>query len=327
MTDPRLIEAATWSERLAEAPGAITRARFAAWRRKPGSKEAWDSVAAARDTIAVLASHPELQALRDGLIDHDEPRFAARRRPLWVLAAAACVAAVAPLALWQLAGNPIAPPAQQALVYRTAPGKRLTVALPDGSRLTLNTASRVRVAYSDNERRLELDQGQGLFEVAKDAKRPFRVSSGGQTVTAHGTVFDVRHAADAVQVALVEGKVSVAAAGTARAAPVLLRPDDVLTATAKGVSVRHMPGRAEALASWTTGRLVFMDETLANAVAEMNRYGSSRIVVADSRAAQMRISGSFRIGDVRPFLEMLELGFPVRVERSADGTAHLSSRR
>nr|WP_274705084.1 FecR domain-containing protein [Sphingomonas sp. H160509] len=239
-----------------------------------------------------------------------------------MLAAAACAAVVAPIAWLRFADDATTTrPATQiadAPVYRTATGQRLMVTLTDGSRLTLDTDSRVRVAYNDAERRLVLERGQALFEVAKHQPRPFVVTAGSQSVTAHGTAFDIRLDPGAVQVALVEGLVSVAAKG-GHAKPVAMVPDDVLTAAAGSVSLRHVPGIALALSSWSEGRLVFEDTTLRHAIAEMNRYGTPRIALADTKAGDVRISGSFRTGEVQPFLDALQMGFPVTVARRADG--------
>jgi transmembrane sensor len=130
----------------------------------------------------------------------------------------------------------------------------------------------------------------------------------------------------AVQVALVEGLVSVATKG-GHGKPVGMVPDDVLTASARGVSVQHIPGRALALSSWSEGRLVFEDETLRRAVAEMNRYGAARITIADAAAGRVRISGAFRTGEVQPFLDALEMGFPVTVDRHGNGGITIASKK
>lgn len=323
VTDPRLIDAAGWAERLEGDPSAATRARFAAWHAQPGHGEAWAAVTAAHKAVTDVADHSDLLALRHAAV----ARVALARPPArlapWAWAAAACAVAAAPLAWWQYPARAPAVQVAAAPVYRTAVGQRLMVTLSDGSRLTLDTASRVRVAYTATERRLVLEEGQALFEVAKHQSRPFVVAAGGRSVTAHGTSFDVRLHPGAVQVALVEGKVIVAGGG---AAPVALAPDDVLTASELGVSVRHVPGLPQRLASWSEGRLVFDDDTLQQAVAEMNRYATPGIAIADAAAARIRISGSFRTGDVQPFLDALQIGFPVTVRRDRDGRTIIGSR-
>lgn len=318
--EPVMTEAAKWAERLDDDPSDATRVRFEDWRAHAGHDAAFAAVAEARTMSAALADHPEMLALRHAAVARIALAREPRRAVRWMLAVAACAAVVAPIAWLRLADNATTTGQAQiaeAPVYRTATGQRLIVTLTDGSRLTLDTDSRVRIAYSDAERRLVLERGQALFEVAKHQRRPFVVTAGSQLVTAHGTAFDIRLDPGAVQVALVEGVVSVASKG-GHAKPVAMVPDDVLTASAGGVSLRHVPGIALALSSWSEGRLVFEDTTLRHAVAEMNRYGTPRIALADTRAGDVRISGSFRTGEIQPFLDALQMGFPVTVARSAD---------
>ena len=326
MTDPLLIAAAEWAERLDLHDDAATRARFDEWHAQPGHAAAWAAIRRARAASAALANHPDLLALRHAAVARAALGREPRRVAPWMLAAAACAAVVAPLALWRVADDRPAVRIAETPVYRTATGQRLMVTLSDGSRLTLDTDTRVRMAYTDTERRLVLERGQALFEVAKHQTRPFVVTAGAQAVTAHGTAFDVRLETGAVHVALLEGLVSVAGKG-AHAKPVAMVPDDVLTASAGGVSVRHLPGSAERLASWSEGRLVFEDEALSQAVAEINRYSVQQIAIVDAAAGRVRISGAFRTGEVQPFLDALELGFPVSVDRHPNGSITIASKK
>jgi transmembrane sensor len=323
LADARLIEAAHWAERRADG---LPLVGFDAWLADPANDRAWRSVDAVREATLAEADHPDLLAMRHAAVARAALGRGERRSGRWwpALAAACLAVAAAPLATWYVMRDGAASPASPVLA--TEVGQRLVVRLPDGSRMTLNTASRVRLAYSYSERRLVLERGQAFFDVAKHQSRPFVVVAGGERVTAHGTEFDVRLEPGAVRVALVEGKVSVAPAA-ARGPAVMMKPDDVLTARAGTISLRHVEGRAASLSSWSEGRLVFQDEPLGKAVAELNRYGTPPIVVADARAARVRISASLRTGDIDPFLDALELGFPVRVVRQADGGARIESRR
>lgn len=331
MTDRRKRAAAFWCERLEDAD-ARTRRRFEDWRSDPSNDDAWAAVNSARELGVTLADHPMLQDLRTATKARVTPGQAPRTAP-WKWAAAACaILAVSgvggQMLIQDLAkrGMAPAPAALVGRVYRTQVGQTLPVALPDGSRMTLDTASTVRVAYSGTERRLILERGRALFAVARHRTRPFVVAAGGQEVTAHGTKFDVRLEPALVRVALVEGTVSVAASG-ASAAAVAMVPDDVLIASARGISVRHDPGSAAMLTSWSEGQLIFENETVGRAVAEMRRYGGPPVTFADPEAAALRVSGSFRTGDMGPFLEALQLGLPVRVTHDADGRVHIASRK
>jgi transmembrane sensor len=242
-------------------------------------------------------------------------------------AAVAAVAAafLAAVGTWTLGGvgelahNPAhvasatKPAAVEPTTYQTAVGERLTIALPDGSSATLNTASRLRLAYSSAERRLILEQGQALFHVAKGQARPFIVQALNRMVTAHGTTFDVRIQPDQkVKVSLLEGAVTVADTLAPSAPATQLRPNDVLVASNDEVEVSRQP-QIEREVSWRNGLVIFEDESLADAVTELNRYVRTPIVLQDERLRQIRVSGAFRTGETGAFVEALQLSFPVRV--------------
>ena len=66
--------------------------------------------------------------------------------------------------------------ARQGSSYRTEVGQVRSIPLEDGSHVTLDTGSRIQVAVTANERRIDLIHGDAYFEVAKDPMRPFVVS-------------------------------------------------------------------------------------------------------------------------------------------------------
>jgi transmembrane sensor len=208
--------------------------------------------------------------------------------------------------------------------FRTAVGQQATVTLPDGSAVTLNTDSVVHTR-TDGERRLVyLDKGQAFFRVAHDRRHPFVVSAAGRTVTALGTAFDVRVDGDALKVVLVEGRIRVAAPAppptTSRAeapgaahpiaSPPPVRSTD-MEAGSQLVALGQMDWRltrtdAVRATSWTHGKIVFDDATLGDVVAELNRYSSRKIVIADAHLAGERLSGIYKPGDIEDFARALK---------------------
>ncbi|MGN8000920.1 FecR family protein [Sphingomonas sp. 22176] len=317
-------EAALWHERLARGPDAPPPEAFARWRAAdPAHAEAFAQVEATHDCARALAAHPELLALRQATATrvavHRARATARKQRAGAALAALALV--TLPLAGWYAAEHRAPAPAvatSETRLFSTGVGQRLSMMLDDGSRLTLNTATSVRVAYTPTERHLILERGQAWFEVAKGQKRPFRVTAGAQDVIAHGTAFDVRLDADRTTVLLVEGKVTVG--------KVAMVPNDLLVARGDRVTLRH-GGDARQIEAWREGLVVFADTPLADAVAELNRYAPHALVVKDARAGALRISGAFRTGESATFAEALETSFPVAAVTRTDGTIELSSRR
>lgn len=202
--------------------------------------------------------------------------------------------------------------------HQTAVGQQQAWALPDGSRTELNAASSLQVAYAPDRRRLTLQRGVGLFEVAKDRQRPFEVHVGGTLVRAVGTRFLVqRHASGAVEVTVYEGVVELIKQGApAGGQPLRLGAGQVALAQPEQTRLSHAsPAELERKLAWQQGRIVFDDTSLAAALEEVNRYSAQPIELADPELQQLRISGAFASSDVTVFLRSLEQGFGLKVRQ------------
>jgi transmembrane sensor len=222
--------------------------------------------------------------------------------------------------------------AQRGDVYRTAAGERRVVTLADGSKISLDARSEVRVRYGKDARRLELLGGQARFDVAHDSERPFSVRARDQLVIATGTAFNVDMVGSTVLVTLIEGRVEVLEnAGTPRAA-VPLKTDgiavdmpqrQVLTA---GEQLRAAPDSVPVVTTvdvsravaWESGHLVFSDEPLSSVVARINRY-AARPVEVDPDIGKLRISGVFRTGDLDTFVDTVTRYMPIVATVRDDG--------
>jgi transmembrane sensor len=126
------------------------------------------------------------------------------RRRFLAAASGALVLLIAGAVWWNLERFP---------TYITEIGERRSITLTDGSTVDLNARSRLRIEFSKKQRRVELLDGQALFQVAKDKNRPFIVSSGDATVRAVGTQFDVYRRTNGTTVTVLEGRVAVYSAG------------------------------------------------------------------------------------------------------------------
>ncbi len=204
--------------------------------------------------------------------------------------------------------------------YATRPGEQRVATLEDGSRLALNTDTRVGVQFDDGRRHIELEKGEAMFEVAHDADRPFVVVAGDTRVQAIGTVFIVRRSADDVVVTLIKGKVAVShaqppARGASRP-PLVLRPGEKLTEPANGPA-RIEPESVEVATAWRRGQTVFRDTPLGEAVTELNRYGGPVIMVDDPRIAALPISGVYAT-NAADFAEAAATLHGLRVEKDGD---------
>ncbi|WP_349741990.1 FecR family protein [Roseateles cavernae] len=256
------------------------------------------------------------------------PSFVGSRpRWAWVFGALGGLGSVALASLLWL-NSPWSPSVEDgrsmAATYKTAVGQPRPVPLPDGSRTELNAASTLRVAYSPERRRVVLERGEGLFEVAKDRSRPFEVVAGDTVVRAVGTRFLVqRHANGSAEITVYEGVVEVtrAAAVAARsgAQPLRLGVGQVAVSAERHVLLAQAEPQAMGRKlAWQQGRLEFDRTPLAEALEEVNRYSLVPIRLGDATLRETQVSGSFSTQDIPVFLRSLEQGFGLRAERSAD---------
>jgi transmembrane sensor len=208
--------------------------------------------------------------------------------------------------------------------YKTPVGGLASVPVADGSRVTLNTDSAIRVSITNTERRVELDQGEAYFEVARDLARPFVVTAGNKRVVAVGTKFSVRRLGEDVRVAVTEGKVRIE---DQRQPLSLLAAGSIANTREESILVqRESPTDVEESLSWRSGYLILHENTLREAVAEFNRYNSRKIVIEDSAVGDIRLSGKFRTTEYEAFVRLLEAGFPIQAQ-SLDHQIILTSNR
>lgn len=200
--------------------------------------------------------------------------------------------------------------------YATARGQREAVALTDGSRLTLNTATKLRTAVTPKQREVWLEQGEAFFDIAHDPSRPFVIHAGRQTVTVLGTKFSLLREGEHLRVAVLEGRVQVQAA---QSRPAVLVRDDTAVADASNVLVsKQTSQQVNAALSWLQGKLVFDQVSLAEAASQFNRYNRKQLVISDAAAAKIGIGGVFDANNAEAFARLLHVGFGLQVQVSEE---------
>jgi len=218
--------------------------------------------------------------------------------------------------------------------YQTAHAEQRSWRMPDGSTVHLNSSSEIRVRFDDRQRRVDLVRGQALFQVAKDAQRPFWVYAGDAAVKAVGTEFDVYRRPGRTLISVLEGRVAVW-----HLPDVFAQPRDALAADASGSTqplIAQLDADQQAMISghsaevaqrgdtvrktvaWLQRQVVFDHDALGAAIDEFNRYADRRIRVEGSELRAMQISGIFSAYDAEAFLRFLERLPDINVERGTE---------
>ncbi len=210
--------------------------------------------------------------------------------------------------------------------FSTGIGGFQRIILDDQSTVELNTNSEVRVAFTARLRRVELVRGEASFEVTHDTSRPFIVSAGPMAVRAVGTKFDVNRLEGAVEVTVDEGRVAIGSPSVLETKldslpAVVPRLSAGQSAIASGgvggVGVELENLRQGDLArrlAWRNQMLVFDGDSLADVIAQFNRYNKRQLVITDPRLATLRIGGYFRPTNLDAFISVLQSDFGIRVD-------------
>ncbi len=239
---------------------------------------------------------------------------AARRRTRLLSVAAKIAAAVAVVAIAG-AGAFYFLSKPHDRVYATRVGGHETITFADGSRIELNTDTRLRARMTTEERVVWLEKGEAYFQVKHDTVHPFIVIADGHRITDLGTKFLVRATRGRLQVAVTQGRVWLDAADKeSHEQSAMLAAGDVAVATAGNVSVTKdgAPTLAAEL-GWRHGVLIFKHTTLGDAAAEFNRYSKRKLVIADDGTAGLTIDGTFPTADVQAFTDAAQTVFRLHV--------------
>lgn len=273
--------------RVARVHAAVSRADVR-WPRTPAEDLVRDALAAPEDSVIPL--HPTVRPNREE----------GGRRP-----ALRCVAGLAVSIIVVAAGLGWRLTPSRPEQFQTKVGEQRSVLLADGSRVTLNTASKIEVRLQADHRIVQLLQGEVLFDIAHDVERPFDVHAGRVVVRAVGTQFDIDRRVTRTAVTVVEGRVAVIAADSYTGnLPVLSAGDRVVLHDTSRGTLEHDVNLSEVTA-WTQHQLVFRHRPLGEIAGEFNRYNVGRIEIRTPSLREQELTGTFSSNDAASFVAVL----------------------
>lgn len=186
--------------------------------------------------------------------------------------------------------------------YSTEIGEIRKIPLADGSTATINSASRMNVLLAERRREVRLARGEAWFHVAKDVRRPFLVEAGDVMVRAVGTAFAVRRREGGADILVTEGVVEAWTRTFGGRSVRLVAGQRAFVGDDASVTIASdMPSGVDRALAWRGGSIDLNGRSLADAVAEFNRYNRRRLVLADAALARERFDGVFRTDDPQGF--------------------------
>lgn len=184
------------------------------------------------------------------------------------------------------------PVSRSPVIYRTSRGEQRTVTLEDSTKVTLGGQTTLIAYLTPRWRKIVLEQGEALFQVADDPRRPFEVDAEDTHVTDLGTTFDVRRYRDGqVLVGVTEGAVAVKKCGDPSSSamskvPLRSRAEPLTIRVVKGTMVSLdalgslgllYPVHAEDVTAWRSGSLIYRDAPLERIIEDLQRNSMWRI--------------------------------------------------
>ncbi|OZI31069.1 hypothetical protein CAL29_24330 [Bordetella genomosp. 10] len=220
--------------------------------------------------------------------------------------------------------------------FHTRRGQQSEVSLSDGTRLRLDTDTRLEVAYYRQRREVELLDGQAVFAVQSDAGRPFHVLAGPMRITVVGTRFSVRHTPQipgggGVHVAVEKGAVRVERIDAPTGASpvggggqaIILSAGQQVSSDEAGVLSAVSVVDAGGIAPWRDHRVRFDNQRLDYALAELARYGDPQLLIRDPAVAALPITGVFDPLDMATFRRVLPASLPVQLKVAGGGAVEV----
>lgn len=203
-------------------------------------------------------------------------------------------------------------------------GERTSLILGDGSRVTLNAESRLKIPldYGQHSRTLIL-HGEAFFEVKSNPEQPFRVNTSDDVYTeVLGTQFNVRSYNTAAlsgmeasggkaDVVVAEGSVRLGSENQNQPNSVVVSAGQKGMIGANGaIAVSAVPD-LDVYLGWIQGRLVFNDHTFEEVTEELERWYDIKITVTDSLLLKRRLSAIFEDDPLSEVLQVIAQSFQI----------------
>lgn len=194
------------------------------------------------------------------------------------------------------------------------PGVKSKLTLTDGSRVVLNSGSRLYyVKHFEADKRELFLEGEAYFEVFRDSVRPFVVRTGTVFTTALGTSFNIdAYETEAVNIYLLTGKVLVADSLASTEGILLERGEAALMDKNGGMNKGKFD--EERVTAWTKGVILFDRTPMLEAIKTLENWFGVPFDLRNHPPVGLTVSGKFDNEQLKNILEGLSYSARFRFE-------------
>ncbi|MEL7586225.1 MAG: FecR domain-containing protein [Prolixibacteraceae bacterium] len=198
----------------------------------------------------------------------------------------------------------------------TPPGVKSQTQLPDGTKVWLNSDTRLSypVTFAHNRRQVKLE-GEAFFEVVKNSRQPFCVDLGKIGIEVTGTAFNAINyiGEKQTEVILTSGKINLLDQhGNKRRLVTEMTPGEkaIFRESSGKIAIQRVD--TDKYTSWIHGRLVFRDDAMAEVIRRLNRWFNVEIEIPDSEIAQYVYTATFSDETIEQILDLFKRTSPVQ---------------
>ena len=200
-------------------------------------------------------------------------------------------------------------------------GAKSNISLPDGTKIILNAGSKLRydAAYGKKSRTITL-RGEAYFKVAKDKKRPFIVNTRHLSVTAYGTIFNVKcyDSEDKTEATLIEGSIGIKVNDNSSRKEYLLKPNEQFIYKINEndkkqknlIVVKNI--NADIYTSWIYDKIQVKSITLKELAVKLERKYNVTIHIKNKNLEEMKFTGVLENETIEQILQALELSAKIK---------------
>lgn len=206
--------------------------------------------------------------------------------------------------------------------FHTEFGEQQEYVLEDGTKIFLNTDSRIEFHVEKGRRIAELKKGEVFFNVKKDIARPFDVFTATGIVRVVGTQFSVQYTRNDAVVTVVEGKVALGSTLSdsddfIAITTLVADQQQTLSASKKGELALDLD--AKSTLAWRQKQLIYNEKSLAFVVEDLSRYFSQKIIIEDDALKQKKVVAVLSTENFDATVSRLAKSLDIQKKISADG--------
>lgn len=204
-------------------------------------------------------------------------------------------------------------------------GTKTKVVLSDGSTIWLNGDSKLVYPEKFKKAKREISfEGEGVFEVAKDRRKPFVVNLGDSKVEVLGTIFNIdTKTDDIIEATLIEGSIAFYT-GDKDVPSVVMKPDEQIVYEKKTNKLLLKEVKGENYMSWINNNFRFEDEPIYSIAEQLERGFGVKINIKNDRLGQMKITGTFNHEEtLDEILSIIQITASLRWKKDIDGEYYI----